>query len=439
MTPHGQRQVDAAKADGRWDAAYAPIRSATEAHDSRTTCAPPSRRTRGRARRSGRSGAEPLRAGVSHQQHEDARRAREEDRGAGRDAGARRDDRAGAEEGLAGPDRDTIRTSMSGATVFIVAAVTAEVVLLTTFNRWYFRIGSPLFRWRVAGAAGARSQATADGLEAEFSESAAVNLLFRELGPTDIGFREAIFGGGFFKLHYPPMMHGLIRADPYMGSVTVTGRANLFICALLLWFVVGAWGDADWEMSAWGGCLRGSLLRDSVCPLRWSCQPGGEGRVGPQLGGLVSDARLRRGEMLLAARRILVATIRSAGIEHRSMRSASMRRLGGVGEAVAALETVTPPAAGVLKQLRTSDDFKALPRQRAVPGDRHTTDALLRAGVQGVRHLARRLAGQERRGRRAEPQSDHQTARWLRGARGAGEPRAAAAVSFDGFYTNTTP
>ena len=31
MTPHGQRQVDAAKADGRWDAAQAPIRSLTEA------------------------------------------------------------------------------------------------------------------------------------------------------------------------------------------------------------------------------------------------------------------------------------------------------------------------------------------------------------------------------------------------------------------------
>ena len=31
MTPHGQRQVDAAKADGRWDAAYAPMRSATSA------------------------------------------------------------------------------------------------------------------------------------------------------------------------------------------------------------------------------------------------------------------------------------------------------------------------------------------------------------------------------------------------------------------------
>jgi uncharacterized protein YdeI (YjbR/CyaY-like superfamily) len=31
MTPHGQRQVDAAKADGRWAAAYAPIRTVTEA------------------------------------------------------------------------------------------------------------------------------------------------------------------------------------------------------------------------------------------------------------------------------------------------------------------------------------------------------------------------------------------------------------------------
>jgi uncharacterized protein YdeI (YjbR/CyaY-like superfamily) len=30
MTPHGERQVDAAKADGRWDAAYAPMRSATQ-------------------------------------------------------------------------------------------------------------------------------------------------------------------------------------------------------------------------------------------------------------------------------------------------------------------------------------------------------------------------------------------------------------------------
>jgi len=31
MTPHGQRHIDAAKADGRWAAAYAPMRNATHA------------------------------------------------------------------------------------------------------------------------------------------------------------------------------------------------------------------------------------------------------------------------------------------------------------------------------------------------------------------------------------------------------------------------
>jgi uncharacterized protein YdeI (YjbR/CyaY-like superfamily) len=31
MTPHGQRHVDAARTDGRWDAAYAPMRHATHA------------------------------------------------------------------------------------------------------------------------------------------------------------------------------------------------------------------------------------------------------------------------------------------------------------------------------------------------------------------------------------------------------------------------
>jgi len=48
MTPHGQRQVDAAKADGRWDAAYAPIR-ATTVSTLLPDCAPPSRKTRVRS------------------------------------------------------------------------------------------------------------------------------------------------------------------------------------------------------------------------------------------------------------------------------------------------------------------------------------------------------------------------------------------------------
>ena len=50
MTPYGQRQVDAAKADGRWDAAYAPVRSASHAtipDDLRAAidASPPARQT----------------------------------------------------------------------------------------------------------------------------------------------------------------------------------------------------------------------------------------------------------------------------------------------------------------------------------------------------------------------------------------------------------
>ena len=95
--PHDPRRSAAGRrceADGRWDAAYAPIRSTTEAtipDDLRAAI-------EANPRREDLPDAwppEPVRAGVPHQQHEDARRTREENRGAGGDAGARRDHRAG--------------------------------------------------------------------------------------------------------------------------------------------------------------------------------------------------------------------------------------------------------------------------------------------------------------------------------------------------------
>lgn len=94
MTPHGQRQVDAARADGRWDAAYAPIRSATEAtipHDLRASIeASP------RARKTFRMlGRQNLFALAFRTNNMKTPAGREEDRSAGGDAGARRDDRAG--------------------------------------------------------------------------------------------------------------------------------------------------------------------------------------------------------------------------------------------------------------------------------------------------------------------------------------------------------
>jgi uncharacterized protein YdeI (YjbR/CyaY-like superfamily) len=73
MTPHGQRHIDAAKADGRWGAAYAPICNVTEASIPDDLLAainanPPRAQNAPVAQ-----SAESFCAGVSHQQHEDGR------------------------------------------------------------------------------------------------------------------------------------------------------------------------------------------------------------------------------------------------------------------------------------------------------------------------------------------------------------------------------
>ena len=92
MQPAGQQQVDAAKADGRWDAAYAPIRSASAASIPDDLRAAIDANPRARKTFAHAWPPEPLRARLSHQQHEDAGWPRPKDRVARGDAGPRRDD-----------------------------------------------------------------------------------------------------------------------------------------------------------------------------------------------------------------------------------------------------------------------------------------------------------------------------------------------------------
>jgi hypothetical protein len=134
----------------------------------------------------------------------------------------------------------------------VAGAVIVEIALLASFNRWYFRFGVPLFRWRVSAPVSQVDPELSEHLQIEYAQSPAVALRFRDVGLGRIGFREALIGGGFFKLHYPPMMHGLIRIEPDRDQVTVTGYANLYICALLVSFISGAWRSADWAIGAGG-------------------------------------------------------------------------------------------------------------------------------------------------------------------------------------------
>ena len=88
MTEHGLKQVEAAKADGRWDRAYR-IKGTT---DPGRSAGRHRRRAQGAAHVRQAQRPEPLCARLPHPEHEDRERATKEDRVLRRHAEARRDD-----------------------------------------------------------------------------------------------------------------------------------------------------------------------------------------------------------------------------------------------------------------------------------------------------------------------------------------------------------
>jgi hypothetical protein len=117
------------------------------------------------------------------------------------------------------------------AAISIVAAVAiAEVVLASKWNRAYFTIGVPIFSRRVDrhGLSGI----SLDQLQQSSKTATAAPLMFRQLGPDVIAFREEMFG------QYLPIMRGVIRHDPAEAAVSVKGLLNWFVLAAAAVLVV---------------------------------------------------------------------------------------------------------------------------------------------------------------------------------------------------------
>jgi hypothetical protein len=89
MTQHGLREVEAAKADGRWDKR---LRQRQGHEDPRRSAGRDRRQPEGQGDAGQADRTEPLRPGLPHPQHEDGSRPQEEDRDLRGHAGARRDD-----------------------------------------------------------------------------------------------------------------------------------------------------------------------------------------------------------------------------------------------------------------------------------------------------------------------------------------------------------
>ena len=120
----------------------------------------------------------------------------------------------------------------------VLAVVLVEWILSGLFNKFYFTFGIPLFRRELTCTSGETSPPPPEELEEALPSTAYYPLAFHELDESRYGFRERFWGGGFFKFHYTPLMHGLLTFDRDTKRVRVTGFANWSAIALVIFLVV---------------------------------------------------------------------------------------------------------------------------------------------------------------------------------------------------------
>jgi hypothetical protein len=119
----------------------------------------------------------------------------------------------------------------------LVGAILIDVLAGLTWWPPYFRIGIPLFvRKRPFQKASPELPDVAE-LSERFSGSWVMPIRFKRLSSTQIAARES-FWGGFFKLTYTPLVHGLLEADQMAREVKIVGRANAFPLVFLVFFAV---------------------------------------------------------------------------------------------------------------------------------------------------------------------------------------------------------
>jgi hypothetical protein len=114
----------------------------------------------------------------------------------------------------------------------LLVALAVDVISGLTWWPDYFRIGLPLFvrgqPYTVAVPALPGSKALAD----RFSGSWVLPLVFRRLSPTEIAVRES-FWGGFFRVTYSPLVHGILEINEVSREIRIVGRVNFLPLALV--------------------------------------------------------------------------------------------------------------------------------------------------------------------------------------------------------------
>jgi hypothetical protein len=117
--------------------------------------------------------------------------------------------------------------------IILIIIVIAELIMSGRWFPFYFRTGIPLFRRSFSFLE--QPTISPETLSEKFHSSFIDPLLFRAIGPHEIGFREKFLS--FRLFNYTPVMHGLIRVDQLQHKVTVIGYANWFVIFFAATFI----------------------------------------------------------------------------------------------------------------------------------------------------------------------------------------------------------
>ena len=109
----------------------------------------------------------------------------------------------------------------------LLGAFLIDVLAGLTWWPPYFRIGIPLFVRKQPIQQVLPELPDATELSEKFSGSWVMPIRFKRLSSTQIAVRES-FWGGFFKLTYTPLAHGLLDVESNTRELKIVGRANAF-------------------------------------------------------------------------------------------------------------------------------------------------------------------------------------------------------------------
>ena len=123
----------------------------------------------------------------------------------------------------------------------IVTAIVfvAEIILSVIWNKGYFKVGIVVFAQESTAAATSANGRSASAFQTHFDATfRGTRMLFHEIEPGLIAFREKVLEFRFMAFHYSPIMHGIIKTDPATGMVSVRGILNWSAIPVVALFVV---------------------------------------------------------------------------------------------------------------------------------------------------------------------------------------------------------